>query len=245
MDQMNQQFSRFGGATGPVAGQMSAEAASERITAFLRLVYGCMALGLLVTATVAFFVASSPDILISIARNRLLFWGIIIAQFGLVITMSARVHKLSPAAAAGLFLGYSGLTGVTMAFVLMAYTGESVASTFVVTAGAFGSLALFGTVTQRSLAGWGQFLFMGLIGVVLASFVNIFMQSNALQFVMSFCGVIVFTGLTAYDAQMLKAMALAVPEGSAGSYAVLGALRLYLDFINLFLMLLRLFGRRR
>jgi uncharacterized protein len=243
MEPMDQQFRTMPGLT--AQGQLSVEAASERITAFLRLVYGVMALGLLVTATVAFFVASSPTIVYAIAANRLLFWAIIIAQFGLVITMSARVHKLSPAAAAGIFLGYSALTGVTMAFVLLAYTGESVASMFVVTAGAFGSLALYGTVTQRSLAGWGQFLVMGLFGVVIASVVNIFMQSDGLSFVLSFCGVIVFTGLSAYDAQMLKSIALAVPEGQAGSYAVMGALRLYLDFINLFLMLLRLFGRRR
>jgi uncharacterized protein len=242
MEQMDQQFRMMPGST---VGQISAEAASERITAFLRLVYGCMCLGLLVTATVAFFVAASPDILITIARNRLLFWGIVIAQFGLVITMSARVHKLAPGVAAALFLGYSALTGVTMAFVLMVYTGESVASMFVVTAGAFGSLALYGTVTRRSLAGWGQFLFMGLTGVVIASIVGLFWQNDGLQFVIAFCGIIVFTGLTAYDAQMLKAIALAAPEGQVGSYAVVGALRLYLDFINLFLMLLRLFGRRR
>ncbi len=242
MEQMDQQYRTM---PGPVVGRMSAEAASERITAFLRLVYGCMALGLVVTASVAMYVASSPDLLITIARNRLLFWGIIIAQFGLVITMSARVHKLAPGAAAALFLGYSALTGVTMAFVLMAYTGESVASMFFVTAGAFGSLALFGTVTTRSLAGWGQFLFMGLIGVAIASVVGIFWQNDMFQFVMAFCGVIVFTGLTAYDAQKLKVMALSTPEGQTGSYAVVGALNLYLDFINLFLMLLRLFGRRR
>jgi FtsH-binding integral membrane protein len=242
---MNQMDQRFGMAPGVGVGQLSAEAAGERITAFLRTVYGWMCVGLAVTATISFFVASSPDIVMAIARNRLLFWGIIFAQFGLVITMSARVHKLAPGLAAALFLGYSALTGVTMAFVLLAYTGESVASMFFVTAGAFGSLAVYGTVTSRSLEGWGQFLFMGLIGVVIASVVGIFVQSSALQFVLAFCGVIVFTGLTAYDAQKLKAMALAVPEGQTGSYAVVGALNLYLDFINLFLMLLRLFGRRR
>src|SRR6266542_772530 len=132
---MNQMDQRFGIAPGVGVGQLSAEAAGERITAFLRTVYGWMSVGLAVTATVSFFVASSPDIVMAIARTRLLFWGIIIAQFGLVITMSARVHKLAPAVAAGLFLGYSALTGVTMAFVLLAYTGESVASMFFVTAG--------------------------------------------------------------------------------------------------------------
>jgi FtsH-binding integral membrane protein len=220
-------------------------ASAARITAFLRSVYACMAVGLTVTASVAFLVASTPSVVMAIASNRLLFWGLIIAQFGLVIAISAKVRSMSPVVATSLFLAYSALTGVTMAFVLLAYTGESVASTFVVTAGMFGGMALYGTTTSRSLAGWGQFLFMGLIGVVLASVVGIFWHNDALQFVMAFCGVIVFTGLTAYDAQKLKAMALALPEGQTGSYAVSGALSLYLDFINLFLMLLRLFGDRR
>jgi FtsH-binding integral membrane protein len=219
--------------------------ASEKVTTFLRAVYGWMCVGLGITASVAFLVAGSPAITLAIARNRVLFWGLLLAQLGIVFFLSARVHKLSPAAAGSLFVAYSGLTGVTFAFVLLAYTGASVASTFVVTAGMFGSLALFGTVTSKSLEGWGQFLFMGLIGVVLASVVGIFWQNDALQFVIAFCGVIVFTGLTAYDAQRLRNMALALPDGQAGSYAIVGALTLYLDFVNLFLMLLRLFGGRR
>jgi FtsH-binding integral membrane protein len=219
--------------------------AAEQISSFLRVVYGWMCAGLAITATVAYVVASSPAILTTIAQNRAVFWVLLIAQLGIVLVMSARVDKLSPAAAAGLFIAYSGLTGVTMAFVLLAYTGASVASTFVVTAGMFGSLALFGTFTSRSLAGWGQFLFMGLIGVVLASIVGIFWQSDALQFVIAFCGVIVFTGLTAYDAQRLRNMAVSLPDGRVGAYGVVGALALYLDFVNLFLMLLRLFGGRR
>jgi len=144
-----------------------------------------------------------------------------------------------------LFVVYSALTGVTMSFVLMAFTGESVATTFVVTAGMFGALAVYGTVTSRSLAGIGQFLFMGLVGILLASLVGMFWHSDALQFAISFVGVIVFTGLTAYDAQRLKAMALAMEGGQTGSYAIVGALALYLDFINLFLFLLRFFGNRR
>ncbi len=147
-----------------------------------------------------------------IASNRLLFWGIFGAQLGVVIFLSARVHKLAPGTAAALFLGYSALTGLTMAFVLRVYTGESVATTFFVTAGTFGALALYGTVTSRSLSGLGQFLFMGLIGIVIASVVGIFWQSAGLQFVISFCGVILFTLLTAYDAQQLKAIALSVPD---------------------------------
>jgi FtsH-binding integral membrane protein len=219
--------------------------ATEKVTTFLRAVYGWMCVGLGITAAVAYFVASSPSILYAIAGNRAIFWGLLIAQLGIVFVMSARAHKMSPAAAGALFVAYSGLTGLTFAFVLLAYTGASVASTFVVTAGMFGSLAVFGTVTSKSLEGWGQFLFMGLIGVVLASVVGIFWHSDALQFVIALCGVVVFTGLTAYDAQRLRNMALALPDGQTGSYAIVGALTLYLDFVNLFLMLLRLFGSRR
>jgi FtsH-binding integral membrane protein len=222
----------------------SSVGAAEQVSAFLRVVYGWMCAGLGITAAVAWVVANTGAAL-AIAQNRPLFWLLVIAQLGIVFAMSARVEKMSPAAAATLFIVYSGLTGVTMAFVLLVYTGASVASTFVVTAGMFGSLALFGTFTSRSLAGWGQFLFMGLIGVVLASIVGIFWQNDALQFVIAFCGVIVFTGLTAYDAQRLRNMALSLPDGRVGAYAIVGALALYLDFVNLFLMLLRLFGGRR
>ena len=220
-------------------------AAAERVALFLRSVYGWMCGGLAITALTAMFIASSPSIVIAIARNQLLFWGIVIAQFGIVIALSARVQKMAASTAAGLFVAYSALTGVTISFVLLAFTGESVASTFIVTAGMFGALALYGTMTRRDLSGLGQFLFMGLIGVVLASIVGIFWHSDALQFVISFIGVIVFTGLAAYDAQRLKAMALAMPAGATGSYAVVGALTLYLDFINLFLFLLRFLGSRR
>jgi FtsH-binding integral membrane protein len=220
-------------------------AADERVTVFLRAVYGWMAAGLAVTALVAWMVAASPGLVYAIATNRPLFWGLMIAQLGIVFWLSARVQHMAPGMAAGLFLLYSGLTGLTMAFVLLVFTQESVATTFMVTAGTFGSMAVYGTVTRRSLAGWGQFLFMGLIGVVIASFVGIFWQNDAFQFVLSFIGVILFTGLTAYDAQQLKQMALSIPGGRAGSYAIVGALKLYLDFINLFLFLLRFMGNRR
>jgi FtsH-binding integral membrane protein len=219
--------------------------ASERVSAFLRAVYGWMALGLAITAASAFFIASSPAMALTIARSTPLFWGLVIAQFGIVIVLSARVHKLAASTASMLFIAYSALTGVTISFVLLLYTGQSVASTFLVTAGMFGGLAFYGTTTRRSLDGLGQFLFMGLIGVVLASVVGIFWHSDGLQFVISFIGVIVFTGLAAYDAQRLKAMALQTPSGDIGSYAIVGALALYLDFINLFLFLLRFLGSRR
>ncbi|HYK41125.1 MAG TPA: Bax inhibitor-1/YccA family protein [Thermoanaerobaculia bacterium] len=220
-------------------------ATAERVTAFLRKVYGWMFVGLGITASVAYFVASTPRLVQAIYSNPILFFGLIIAEFGLVIFLSARVAKLAPSTAAGLFVAYSALNGATLSMILLAYTGQSIASTFVVTAGMFGALALFGTVTKRSLAGVGQFAMMGLIGVILASLVGMFWHSNGLQFGISIVGVIVFTALTAWDAQRLKQWATATPDGQTGSYAVVGALSLYLDFINLFLFMLRFMGNRR
>ena len=217
----------------------------ERVTSFMRSVYGWMGIGLAITALTATFIASSPAIVGALAGNRFLFWGLMLAQLGIVVMLSARAQQLSSAAAAGMFVAYSALTGVTFSFILVAFTGESIATTFLVTATMFGAMAAYGTMTSRSLAGWGQFLFMGLIGVVVASIVGMFWHSDGLQFVLSFVGVIVFTGLAAYDAQRLKAMALATPQGQTGSYAIVGALTMYLDFINLFLMLLRFTGNRR
>jgi len=210
--------------------------ADERVRAFLRAVYGWMGAGLAITAVTAVFIASSPS---------LLFWGLVIAQLGIVLVLSARVQQLQTGTASMLFIAYSALTGVTISFVLLAYTGESVASTFLVAAGMFGATAVYGTTTRRSLAGVGQFFFMGLIGLLLASLVGVFWHNDGLQFMISLVGVIVFTGLAAYDAQRLKAMALALPDGQIGSSAIVGALALYLDFINLFLFLLRFLGSRR
>ena len=218
--------------------------AVERVSAFLWKVYAWMAIGLGITAVVAFTVAASPEMLRVLVGNRLVFFGLVIAELGLVFYLSARAVRMAPGSAAGLFALYSALNGVTLSVVLLAYTGESVATTFVVTAGMFGALALFGSTTKRSLAGAGQFFMMGLVGLILASVVGMFWQNDALQFLISVVGVIVFTGLTAWDAQRLKQMALALPEGEAGGYAIVGALSLYLDFINLFLMLLRFTGRR-
>lgn len=217
----------------------------ERVGLFLSKVYGWMFFGLLVTAVTAYVVASSPALIELVFLNRLVFWGLIIAQLGLVFYLSARVDHMQPITAAGLFLLYSGLTGVTSAVILLVYTGASIATTFIITAGMFGAMAIFGTVTKRSLAGMGQFLFMGLIGLIIASIVGLFWQSGALQFVISVVGVIVFTGLTAWDAQRLKHMAVSLPDGRVGAYAVVGALSLYLDFINLFFFLLRFTGSRR
>ena len=218
---------------------------AERVTAFLRKVYGWMCVGLAITATVALGVASSPALVQTIFGNKILFFGLFIAELGLVFYLSARINKMAASTAAGLFLLYSALNGATLSFIFLAYTGTSIATTFLVTAGMFGALALYGTATKRSLAGVGQFAFMGLIGVILASLVGMFWKSEGLQFVISVVGVIVFTGLTAWDAQKLKTMAVTVPESSYGSYSVVGALALYLDFINLFLFMLRFMGGRR
>ncbi len=224
---------------------LGATGVDERVTSFLRSVYGWMCAGLGVTAFVAYTVAQSPAVLQVIAANRGIYWILLLAQLGLVFWLSARVTKMAPGTASLLFLLYSGLTGLTFSFILLAFTGQSIATTFLTCATMFGALALYGTTTSRSLAGWGQFLFMGLIGVVIASIVGMFWHSDGLQFVISVIGVIVFTGLTAYDAQRLRVMATAMPSGQTGSYAIVGALTLYLDFINLFLMLLRFTGSRR
>lgn len=224
---------------------MPADVRDVRVTAFLSKVYGWMFLGLLITAGTAVVVASSQTLIETFILNRILFWGLVLAQLGLVFYLSARVDKIAPATAAGLFMLYSALTGITSSVILLVYTGASIASTFVITAAMFGSLAVFGTFTKRSLAGVGQFMFMGLIGLVIASIVGLFWQNSALHFVISVVGVLVFTGLTAWDAQRLKEMAVALPDGRVGSYAVVGALSLYLDFINLFFFLLRLIGGRR
>jgi len=218
----------------------------ERVSAFLSRVYGWMFVGLLITAGTAVAIASSPGLIEAIFVNgRLIFWAVVIAQLGVVFYLSARVNRLAPLTAAGLFMFYSALVGVTSSVILLVFTGASIVSTFIVTAGMFGATAVFGTLTKRSLAGVGQFMFMGLIGLILASIVGLFWHSDALQFVISVVGVLVFTGLTAWDAQRLKQMAVALPEGQTGAYAVVGALSLYLDFINLFFFLLRFTGNRR
>jgi len=226
-------------------GRPGSAAAAERVTAFLRAVYGWMCAGLAITAVVAYMVAGSPALLQILVSNQLLLFGLFIGQLALVFILSARVDRFAPGTAAAIFIGYAALTGVTLSVLVLAYTGASIATTFVVTAGMFGALAFFGTTTTRSLAGAGQFFFMGLIGLILASVVGLFWHNDALQFLISVVGVIVFTGLTAYDAQRLKQMALALPDPQIGSYAIVGALALYLDFLNLFLFLLRFLGDRR
>jgi FtsH-binding integral membrane protein len=174
-----------------------------------------------------------------------LFWILLIAQLGLVFYLSARVDKVSPVTAAVLFLLYSAMVGVTSSIIFLIYTGASIVSAFVIAGGMFGAMAVFGSLTKRSLAGVGQFMFMGLIGLIIALVISIFWFNDVLMFVINVVGVLVFTGLTAWDAQRLKQMAVALPDGRVGSYAVVGALSLYLDFINLFFFILRLMGGRR
>jgi FtsH-binding integral membrane protein len=206
-------------------------------------VYRWMTLGLGLTAVVAFLVAGSEDALRFVIGNRFVFFGLVIAELGLVVAISAAVNRLSAAAAGGLFLLYSALNGATLSVVLLAYTGSSVALAFVTTAGTFGAMSAFATVTRRDLSSWSSFLFMGLIGIVIASLVNMFLHSSAVSFVISCASVVVFTGLAAYDTQKLRALARA--GGGSAAMPINGALALYLDFINLFLALLRLLGNRR
>ena len=211
--------------------------------ALIRQVYTWMGAGLAITAFMALITLSSPALLNIIAGNRLVFYGLMIGELALVFTLSGAINRLSAPVATFLFVAYSALNGVTLSVVAMVYTANSIASTFVITAGMFGAMSVYGYMTKRDLTSWGSFLFMGLIGVVIASIVNIFMGSSAVSWVISGIGVIVFTGLTAYDTWKIKEMAAHGTEGRKP--AILCALTLYLDFINLFLMLLRFTGNRR
>ena len=231
----------------PARDQVLVQGASDVERRFMAAVYRWMTFGLALTALVAFSVATSETALRLILGNRLVFFGLILAQLGLVIALSAAATRLSAATAGGLFLLYSALNGVTLSVVLLVYTGASVALAFVSTAGTFAAMSIYATVTRRDLSSWGSFLFMGLIGLVLASIVNIFLGSPAIYWLTTFMGVIVFTGLAAYDTFKLKQLAAQTEiSGDHGrKLALQGSLMLYLDFINLFLILLRLFGNQR
>ena len=219
-----------------------------RINQFIRSVYNWMAVGLGLTGLVAFYVAGNESLLKVIFGNRLLFFGLIIGQLALVFTLSSRVHKMSAATATGLFMLYAALNGVVLSSIFMIYTRSSISSTFFVCAATFLVCSVYGMTTRRDLTSVGGFMTMGLIGIIIASLVNLFIRSSAMHMIISYVGVLVFVGLTAYDTQKLKSMALSQPEGlEAGVVrkgAISGALSLYLDFINLFLMLLRILGNR-
>ncbi|MCU1343367.1 MAG: ybhL [Candidatus Acidoferrum typicum] len=215
--------------------------------AFITRVYGWMAGGLALTALVAAYVASSRTLIEAVVTNRLIFYGLIGAELILVFGLSAAVNRLTPAMALGGFLLYAAINGVTLSVIFLVYTAESLASTFFITAAMFGSMALFGTVTKRDLTAVGSFMFMGLIGIIIASFVNFFLHSEAVYWITSYFGVFIFIGLTAYDAQKIKRIGAdaTLSAEDSGRASVMGALALYLDFINMFLFLLRIFGRRR
>ncbi|MFP1983164.1 Bax inhibitor-1 family protein [Lonsdalea quercina] len=215
---------------------------------YMAQVYGWMTCGLLLTAFVAWYAANTPAVLKLVFSSQITFYGLIIAQLGLVFVISGMVNRLSGTVATGLFMLYSALTGLTLSSIFIVYSGGSIASTFVISAGMFGAMSLYGYVTKRDLSGFGSILFMGLIGILLATLVNIWLKSDALTRAVTYIGVIVFVGLTAYDTQKLKNIGEQLsPDDKDGfrKYSIVGALTLYLDFINLFLMMLRLLGNRR
>lgn len=223
------------------------EAVIERsFPALMKKVYIWMTLALAITGMTSWLVANSPAILAAVFGNPILFWGMIIAEFGLVMWLSAGIRKMSLTTATLLFILYSVVNGVTMASIFIIYTMESIASTFFITAGTFGAMSIVGYKTSKDLSGMGRYLIMALIGLIIATIVNIFVGSTLMATIISYIGVLVFVGLTAYDTQKIKELFMNADEYNPDvqKYAVLGSLTLYLDFINLFLYLLRIFGRR-
>ena len=208
-------------------------------------VYNYMTGGLALTGVAAYVTASTPALFDAIFGTPLA-WVVIFAPLGFVFFLSARVHKMSLSAAQLAFWLFAAVMGLSLASVFVIYAGESIARVFFITASVFAAMSLYGYTTKKDLTGWGSFLFMGLIGIIIAMVVNLFLASSALQFAISVIGVLVFTGLTAYDTQRIKETYDVSASGEvAGKTAIMGALRLYLDFINLFLMMLRLFGNQR
>lgn len=221
--------------------------ARQELNAYISKVFSWMFIGLVVTAIVALAVSSSYTILFFLAENIFLFYGLMIGEVILVAVLSRRIMKLSFGAAFSMFLLYAAVNGITFALILALYAGETIWSTFLITGVTFGAMALYGRFTKTDLTQFRSVLFMGLIGVVILSIVNIFLNSSPLGWIISIVGLFVFLGLTAYDTQKLKGYYYATDGQMAlrQNLGVMGALSLYLDFINLFLMLLRLFGRRR
>jgi FtsH-binding integral membrane protein len=222
-------------------------ALSAAFPALMRKVYVWMTLALAITALTAYGVASTPALLTAIYTSKFLFWGLIIAELGLVFYVSARIQRLSLSTATLLFILYSIINGATLAFIFAIYSTSIIVQTFVVTAGTFGAMAVYGYFTKKDLTSWGRLLLMALIGVIIAGVVNIFLHNSTMDLIISGIGVLVFVGLTAYDSQKIKQMLLMQEDmgETAQKVALMGALSLYLDFINLFLYLLRLFGRDR
>jgi len=219
---------------------------AEAFPVLMRKVYVWMTLALAITGFTAYGVATSPGILQAIYTNQILFWGLIIAEFALVFGVSAAINRLSLTTATLMFILYSVINGALLSYIFLAYTASSVATVFFITAGTFGAMALIGYTTKADLSSMGKILFMALIGLIIATVVNLFIKSDGLTMILSYVGVLIFVGLTAYDTQKIKQMLMQAPDASeaAQKMALLGALTLYLDFVNLFIYLLRIFGKR-
>lgn len=220
---------------------------SAAFPVLMRKVYVWMTLALVITGFTAYGVANSPGILQAIYTNQILFWGLIIAEFALVIGVSAAINKLSLTTATLMFILYSVINGALLSYIFLAYTSSSIATVFFITAGTFAAMAVIGYTTKTDLSSLGKYLLMALIGMIIATVVNVFfIKSTGFDLVLSYLGVLVFVGLTAYDSQKIKQMLLQAPDAGEGAQkiALLGALSLYLDFINLFIYLLRIFGKR-
>ncbi|UCD90927.1 MAG: Bax inhibitor-1/YccA family protein [Desulfobacterales bacterium] len=219
------------------------------VNEFIRSVYNWMAVGLSLTGVVAYYVSNSEFLSRLIFGNQLVFFGLIISELVLVFSLAARVNKMQASTATGMFVLYAALNGATLSAIFLIYTRSSITSTFFICAATFVACSIYGMTTKRDLTSLGGFMVMGLIGIIIASVVNLFVRSSGMSLIISYIGVFVFVGLTAYDTQKLKTMALSQPAGLDASVirkgAIVGALTLYLDFINLFLMLLRILGASR
>lgn len=220
-------------------------ALQRTVAGTMKRVYVKMTLGLIVTALVSLFCASSTGYLTFLFNNRWFMWALVIAEFALVFGISGAINRMSSAVATALFYLFTAVNGAMLCTIFLAYSPGSIAKTFFITAGTFGAMSVYGYFTPNDLSRWGSFLFMALIGLIIASLVNIFMHSSTLDWIISIAGVIIFVGLTAWDTQQIKRMAMEMPGEHLGRLATLGALSLYLDFINLFLYLLRFFGNSR
>ncbi len=220
-----------------------AQSLQAYVAQVMRRVFGKMFLGLLITALTALFVASSETMLTLIFSSKIVFFGLIIAELGLVFAISGAINKLSSTTATLLFYLYAVINGATLSSIFIVYSMNVIALTFAVTSLTFGAMALYGYITRQDLSRMGSILFMGLIGLIIASIVNVFLGSSALEWIVSILGVVIFTGLTAWDVQKIKQMASMTDTSMVGKVATMGALSLYLDFVNLFLYLLRIFGR--
>lgn len=220
---------------------------SSTFSTLMRKVYTWMALALAITGFTAYYVASSPAIMQAIFSNRILFWGLLIGELALVWIVSASINRLSLTTATAMFILYSVLNGVTLSFIFLAYTMTSITTIFFITAGTFAAMSLYGYFTKTDLSKMGQIMIMALIGLIIATIVNLFVKSSGLTMILSYVGVLIFVGLTAWDTQKIKEMLqMATDTGEAAQkIALMGALSIYLDFINLFLYLLRIFGSSR